>query len=205
VDRPGQRAKDRRRSGASAPPSAAGDLLTFRELVGRPSDRLLVERFVRTCGGEALGSRFVLPSSGDPLAPPEQWIQDLMAGRPDGVGLLALVGGTPVGVLNLVVTGPQEAELAVVVAQRWQRQGIGRRLVDEVRRRGRWSGWTVHVRLRWDDAAGRCFVASLPGPQRAVRIEHGRLEQEIHPFDPASPAGQLQRPAQRRAPMKSVS
>jgi len=144
---------------------------------------LLVERFVRTCGAGALRSRFFLPPGADPQALHEQCVRYLTSGRPDGVGLVALVGGTPVGVLNLVATGPEKAELAVVVGERWQRLGIARRLVDEVRRRGRWTGWAVHVLLQWENLAGRRFIRSLPGPQRTLGIEHGCVELAIHPFE----------------------
>ncbi|HEX3828005.1 MAG TPA: GNAT family N-acetyltransferase [Sporichthyaceae bacterium] len=163
--------------------SAPAELLAFRELTGRPSDRLLVERFARNCGAEALRARFFLPPGTDPQGLHERHLRYLTAGPPEGVGLVALVGGTPVGVLNLVATGPEQAELAVVVAQRWQRLGIARRLVDDVRRRGRWTGWTLNVLLQWENIAGRGFVQSLPGPRRTLSVEYGCIEQEIHPFE----------------------
>jgi GNAT superfamily N-acetyltransferase len=181
MEKPSDRGRRVGRGAASAP----ADLLTFRELTGRPSDRLLLERFVRGCGEGALRSRFFLPPGTDPQATREQSVRYLTAGPPEGIGLLALVGGTPVGVLNLVATGAERAEFALVVGERWQRLGIGRRLVDQVRSRGRWTGWTLNVLLQWENIAGRQFVQSLPGPQRTVSIEHGRIEREIHPFEPA--------------------
>jgi GNAT superfamily N-acetyltransferase len=58
------------------------------------------------------------------------------------VAMVALQGGEVVGVANYVDTSkcPHEAELALVVEDTWQRQGIGRALltalVDEARRQG---------------------------------------------------------------------
>jgi GNAT superfamily N-acetyltransferase len=179
--------------------SAPAELLAFRELTGRPSDRLLVQRFVRNCGAGPLRSRFFLPPGTDPDALQEQSVRYLTAGQPEGVGLVALVGGIPVGVLNLVAIGPERAELGLVVAQRWQRLGIARRLVDDVRGRGRWAGWTVNVLLQWENIAGRRFVQALPGPRRTISIEYGCIEQEIHPFESGPAAEQpLARPREPR-------
>jgi GNAT superfamily N-acetyltransferase len=196
-----QRPPERSRGAAHRATSAPAELLAFRELTGRPSDRLLVEQFARNCGAEAVRARFFLPPGTDPQALQERHLGYLTAGPPEGVGLVALVGGAPVGVLNLVATGPEQAELAVVVAQRWQRLGIARRLVDDVRRRGRWTGWTLNVVLQWENVAGRRFVQSLPGPRRTLSVRYGCIEQEIHPFELApaaeeSPAGARRRSAE---------
>lgn len=42
----------------------------------------------------------------------------------------ARVGGDPVGIARLIKTGGCGAEIAVAVVDRWQRRGIGRRLLE---------------------------------------------------------------------------
>ena len=174
-----------------------GELLSFREITSRPSDLLLVRRFVRTCGAGALRSRFFLPPGADLDQLREQCVRYLTTGPAEGLGLLALVGGTPVGVLNLVTCGPQTAELGLVVAEQWQRLGIARSLVDQARALGRWTGWTVPVLTQWDNLPARRFVHSLPGPRRTVSVQFGVIETETHPFDLAPAKGPIVGPRGR--------
>jgi GNAT superfamily N-acetyltransferase len=44
----------------------------------------------------------------------------------------ARVGGDPVGIARVIKTGERTAEIAVAVVDRWQRRGVGRRLLEEL-------------------------------------------------------------------------
>ncbi|MEU4254165.1 GNAT family N-acetyltransferase [Amycolatopsis sp. NPDC026612] len=81
----------------------------------------------------------------------------LLAGPPSGVALLAVRGRVPVGLLNFVSQSPGEAEVGVLVADAWQRQGVGTALSRWLWASGRWPGWTVRATVQ----AGNTGAESL--------------------------------------------
>ncbi|WP_325153917.1 GNAT family N-acetyltransferase [Amycolatopsis sp.] len=88
---------------------------------------------------------------GGPARPAEvfrRYRRFLLAGPPDGVALLAYRGGTPVGLLNFVSETPGEAEIGILVADAWQRRGIGSTLSRWLWASGRWAGWTVRATVQ---------------------------------------------------------
>jgi GNAT superfamily N-acetyltransferase len=78
-----------------------------------------------------------------PAPPTPDWAARFAAlaipSEADPAAMVALIHGEVVGCANFADTRPREAELALVVEDAWQRQGIGRALltglVEEARRR----------------------------------------------------------------------
>lgn len=158
--------------------------LRFDSLVDTAPDRCLVARFVSRCDPEALRTRFFLTGPMDRPETLDLCRRYLLVGPPDGVALLALCGQEPVGLLNLVPIGPRIAEAGVLVSPRWQRRGIARALVAELRRDARWDGWTMRAVMQRDNTAVRRLVRSLPGTHRTVSVESDCIEVDLHPFEP---------------------
>ncbi len=95
----------------------------------RAADAPLVQQFVRELSPQSRRNRFFGPVAELSRAQLERMTQFDAA---TGLGLVAVAGeGAPriVGVAQHVVCDPPFAELAVVVADGWQRQGLGERLV----------------------------------------------------------------------------
>ncbi|MGW5741617.1 N-acetyltransferase family protein [Amycolatopsis sp. NPDC003861] len=65
-----------------------------------------------------------------------------------GVALLAFRDGTPAGLLNFVSETPGEAEIGILVADAWQRQGVASALSRWLWASGRWPGWTVRATVQ---------------------------------------------------------
>jgi GNAT superfamily N-acetyltransferase len=103
----------------------------------RSSDRALVAAIFEQLGPQSRLQRFLAPK-------PEVSERDLSVimdidGR-DGGGVIALIG-SPVGAAHYARTANTDvAEIAVEVADEWQRQGIGRMLVAELRALARQAG-----------------------------------------------------------------
>ena len=140
-------------------------------LTGSSQDRVLVARLVGACSAETLRRRFFLP--GEPFAGAvlARYGRYLLAGPPDGLALVAMLAGQPVGLLNLV---PAEAtpgaachfELGILVADPWQRRGIGTALLGHALDRHAWPGWTVRATVQPDNLA----VLALLRVRRRVRL-----------------------------------
>jgi acetyltransferase len=95
----------------------------------RPDDAPLVQQFVRGLSPQARRNRFFGPVR---ELSPAQLDRMTRFDGPAGLGLVALAGGEPpriVGIAQHAVCDPPFAELAVVVVDDWQRQGLGERLV----------------------------------------------------------------------------
>lgn len=95
----------------------------------RRADAPLVQQFVRALSPQSRRRRFFAPVR--ELSPAQLARMTLFDGS-TGLGLVAVIGeDTPriVGIAEHVLCDPPVAELAVVVADDWQRQGLGERLV----------------------------------------------------------------------------
>jgi acetyltransferase len=96
----------------------------------RRADAPLVQQFVRALSPQSRRSRFFGPVS---ELSPAQLERMTSFDRATGVGLVAIAcEDSPhiVGIAQHAVSDPPFAELAVVVADGWQRQGFGERLVS---------------------------------------------------------------------------
>src|SRR5262249_7934013 len=172
ADRPGRPAVRARHQQPDDLP-AAGSILTpaLRPLIGGSQDRVLVGRLVRACSAETLRRRFFLP--GEPAAEVvlARYGRYLLAGPPDGLAVAALVAGQPVGLLNLAPAevepgAGRQFELGIMVADSWQRRGIGTALLDYALDRHARPGWTVRATVQPDNLAA---LALLWG-RRGVRL-----------------------------------
>ncbi|WP_254896669.1 GNAT family N-acetyltransferase [Amycolatopsis sp. Hca4] len=112
------------------------------------ADRERVAVLVGACSPESLRSRFLMGGPARPVDVFRRYQRFLLAGPPDGIALLAVSGGVPVGLLNFVSPAPGEAEIGILVADAWQRQGIGSALSRWLWASGRWPGWTVRATVR---------------------------------------------------------
>ena len=106
----------------------------------RPTDAPLVQQFVRALSPQSRRRRFFAPVR---ELSPAQLERMTRFDASTGLGLAAFVGdGDPciVGIAQHAVSDPPFAELAVVVADDWQRQGLGERLVRMLLSYAAWTG-----------------------------------------------------------------
>ncbi len=95
----------------------------------RAADAPLVQQFVRELSPRSRRNRFFGPVA---ELSPAQLERMTRVDGPAGLGLVAVACEDPpriVGIAQHAVSDPPFAELAVVVADGWQRQGLGERLM----------------------------------------------------------------------------
>nr|WP_245633878.1 GNAT family N-acetyltransferase [Amycolatopsis jejuensis] len=115
----------------------------------RPATAGSVADLVHACSPESLRRRFTLPRTLEPGSVLARYERFLLA----GTALVAEVAGTPAGLLNAVPDGERRAELGLLVADGWQRRGIGRGLVALVTEGAQWRGWTLHATVQQGNVA----------------------------------------------------
>jgi GNAT superfamily N-acetyltransferase len=104
----------------------------------------------------------------------------LCAGPPEGVALLALAPGGPVGLLNLLVVRDGLAEAGLLVADAWQRRGVGSFLLNVELGRRRWAGWTVRSVVQHDNVAVRQLLRTQRvGSARVVDVAPEGLDVDL--------------------------
>lgn len=111
-------------------PGSNRDQLTVRRAV--PADHDELARFVRDLSPDSTHSRFL---SGLGNRVPDSMVVRLLTGGPGGGALVAVVAGQVVGHALWARSGAADApvaEIALVVADAYQRRGIGSMLVDRV-------------------------------------------------------------------------
>ncbi|WP_410674033.1 GNAT family N-acetyltransferase [Amycolatopsis sp. cmx-4-68] len=146
-------------------------VIEIRELGDRPADRERVAALVAACSPDSLRRRFLMGGPAEPGEIFRRYGRFLCAGAP---ALLATRGGVPVGLLNFAEVSPGEAEIGILVADPWQRQGIGSALARWLWASGRWPGWTVRATV-WEGNAGaeallrRQGFRPVPGYERGER------------------------------------
>jgi RimJ/RimL family protein N-acetyltransferase len=129
--------------------------IRIRELGEHPADRERVAALVAACSPDSLRRRFLMGGPAEPAEIFRRYRRFLLAGSP---ALLAFRGGTPVGLLNFVVVNPGEAEIGILVADAWQRQGIGSALSRWLPASGRWPGWTVRGTVQAGNAGAEALL-----------------------------------------------
>jgi RimJ/RimL family protein N-acetyltransferase len=129
--------------------------IQIRELGDRPADRECVAALVAACSPDSLRRRFIMGGPAEPGEIFRRYQRFLLAGSP---ALLATRGGTPVGLLNFVVENPGEAEIGILVADAWQRQGIGSALSRWLPVSGRFPGWTVRGTVQAGNAGAEALL-----------------------------------------------
>jgi GNAT superfamily N-acetyltransferase len=137
--------------------------------------RRLVARLAARSSQESLAARFFLPAS----RRVGRSLLELLPGPAEGRAYLAMDDGRPVGLVNVVPSGPHEVEIAVLVADRWQHRGIGRALLEHALADPRWAGQTVHAAVRPDNIAALTLLRSLHRPMRLVDHVPGEYHFEL--------------------------
>lgn len=138
----------------------------------RPADAPLVQQFVRALSPQSRRRRFFGPMR--ELSPAQLERMTRFDGS-NSLGLAAVTDGDSpriVGIVQHALSEPPFAELAVVVADDWQRQGLGERLVRMLLAYAAWTGI----------AAMHGFVAITNQPMLALASKLGfALEADADP------------------------
>ncbi len=119
----------------------------------RPEDAPGLHDLFGRCSPETIALRFFGPRS----AFPPSYVRDVLAGRPEEHDAVVARNGSTSAIVGLAslgagsAAGPDVPELGVLVADAWQRHGIGTRLVDLLAQR-------AHAR-----GVERLLVSVLPG------------------------------------------
>lgn len=119
--------------------------------LARASDRSALTAMVERCSAPTRSRRFHAPLR----AFPEPYLTGAVSGRADHIALVAEVAGDVVALGSCCVLDAHSAELGVLVEDRYQRQGIGGRLVEQL---------VGHV----DRAGLRTLRASVSADQRWI-------------------------------------
>jgi GNAT superfamily N-acetyltransferase len=146
-------------------------VIEIRELGDHPADRECVAALVAACSPDSLRRRFMMGGPAEPGEVFRRYGRFLLAGAP---ALLATRGGVPAGLLNFVAVTPREAELGILVADPWQRQGIGSALARWLWASGKFPGWTVRGTVWAGNAGAEALVLRqgfrpVPGYERGER------------------------------------
>ena len=138
----------------------------------RAADAPLVQQFVRALSPQSRRRRFFGPVR--ELSPAQLERMTRFDGS-NGFGLAAVAGDDAPRIVAMVqhaVSDPPFAELAVVVADDWQRQGLGERLVRMLLAYAAWTGIV----------AMHGFVAVTNQPMLALAVKLGfALEADADP------------------------
>lgn len=162
--------------------------IAIRELIDPAAARSAIDTFIQNCGAVALGRRFFLPRELGPAEALSVYRDYLLPRRPHQVALMAFSEAKPVGLLNVLSTGPRAAEAAVVVAEDWQHRGVGRALALAALRDGRWADWTVRVHVQHANTPGRRLLQGIPAPRLTVTSGPAEAEIALRVPDPTGPA-----------------
>ncbi|WP_290057320.1 GNAT family N-acetyltransferase [Amycolatopsis solani] len=125
----------------------------------RDADRDCVGKLVAACSPASLRRRFIMGGPAEPAEVFRRYHRFLLAGPPHGVALLAYRAANPVGLLNFVSETPGTAEIGILVADAWQRQGIGSALSRWLWASGRWPGWTVRATVQAGNTGAEALLS----------------------------------------------
>ncbi|HVW42590.1 MAG TPA: GNAT family N-acetyltransferase [Amycolatopsis sp.] len=153
-------------------------VITVRELHGA-RDLAGISALVLACSATSLRRRFWLGGEPDPREILVRYERFFLAGPPAGVALLGVIDGAPAGLLNFVPAAePGVGDLGVLVADPWQRRGLGGGLTGWLRRSGRWPGWTVRAAVQSGNLAAIGLLRQQ-GFRRVPTFESGQHEYEL--------------------------
>jgi len=142
-----------------------------------PSDREQVARLFGRLSPESVYRRFF-----SPISRPDQFIASVLrTDHHDREAVAATDGGEVVGVAQYVrLAGSREADMAIVVADGWQRQGIGTRLVAALAERARAEGITAFAVDVQGDNFGALRLLKRIGPGTRLAFSAGVGAGRIH-------------------------
>jgi protein-S-isoprenylcysteine O-methyltransferase Ste14/RimJ/RimL family protein N-acetyltransferase len=143
-----------------------------REIV--PADEESLRAFYRGLSQSTLRKRFLTPY---PSLPESMLRQLALTGRPDRYVIVATHDDAIVGEARFHrVPGSDSAEVAVVIADHWQRRGLGSELAGRLVREARARGLSAFTgSMRADNGAAAGLLASL-APAADRRVRSGELE-----------------------------
>jgi GNAT superfamily N-acetyltransferase len=90
-------------------------------------------------------------------------------------------GGRPVGLLNLAPGETGDVEVALLVADAWQRRGIARALLEHALADPRWARRNLYATVRPENRAVLTLLRSMPRTVRLVDSAPGELYLEMAP------------------------
>jgi GNAT superfamily N-acetyltransferase len=102
----------------------------------RPDDGPALHALFARCSPESIRQRFF----GLLHELPQPYLEQVLAGRPDQHDAVVARGSTGLLALASLASGPGAPELAVLVADCWQRRGLGTALVELLLERARGRG-----------------------------------------------------------------
>lgn len=143
----------------------------------RRDERALVARLVPRCRSTTVRARLFFPE-GRALGPD---VPGLLAGPPEGVAYLAMDEHRPVGLANMVPLADGTVETALLVADRWQRRGIGRLLLDHALADPRWRDHAVVATVQPSNRAVMRLLRSTGLPLRLTDTAPGECYFELRP------------------------
>lgn len=146
----------------------------------RPGDERLLLRSATGISPASLRSRFL---AGVPRLPPAYLRHITTAPRGEWDAQVALCGDRLIGWAEFTRTGsPAEADIALLVVDRWQRRGVGTALLRSMLPRLTGAGVKVlHADVELGNEAVRRLMAAVLGeaPARGGHESEGRLSAEI--------------------------
>ena len=189
-----------------APPSASEELvlrdgtrLVVRSIV--PADKAAIERAFERLSPESRYRRFFSPLtelSNRDLA----YLTEIDHSDHEALAALDPASGEIVGVARYVRTREDEtrAEASIVVADDWQRRGVGAALLDRIAGRARAAGVTHFIALvLTDNRDALGLFGSLAPEATRRRTRDGLLELQIELPEPGRLEGSLLARALREA------
>jgi GNAT superfamily N-acetyltransferase len=141
------------------------------------AERRLVARLAARTSPAALAARFFRPVR----HAADLRLVRLLLGPADGSAFLAMDGGLPVGLLNLAPSETGEVEIALLVADAWQRRGIARALLEHAFADPRWARRNLYATVRPENTAVLTLLRSMPRAIRLVDSAPGELYLELTP------------------------
>jgi GNAT superfamily N-acetyltransferase len=143
---------------------ADGSRITVRQI--RVEDRTRLVKGFERLSAESRRRRFFTPASELSEAQLD-YLTNVDHHNHEALVAFDVAGGEVIGVARWVRTAPEEAEPAIVVADAWQRKGLGRRLLALLRERARDEGITRFVApVLAENGAAIALLEALGGTTR---------------------------------------
>lgn len=140
-------------------------------------DESLIRRFYYRCSPVTVYRRFLLPV----VPPADALVQRLIdVDHRDRDALVAFDDHGIAGIARYAAApGGNSYEVAIVVADDWQRKGLGRMLMRRLGHIARLRGIrSFHATILGDNRGAQAFMRSL-SPRVTMRVESGLVEADI--------------------------